>query len=393
MTRLPVLATVAATIVVVVGGLLLINRPSDRGVGAPTTSPSASAVSPSGSPAAMVPLPDALRARWMGSERPVPGILSSAGTVLNLTAASAFITQSAPSDAHFLDSVASNVGDGQFRLETVVTGGGACSKGDIGLYSWSVSTRGRILSVTEVRDDCSTRLAAVPGVWWLEACKNAQNYCLGDLDAGAYKSQYITPRLDAGAGALWAADYGALTYTVPDGWANSADFPERFSLTPSADYALAEVGAEDGAHRIDLHRQYAASAQNADCTSEELTSVPRTVNGLVNWIHGLPSLTSSAPTAITIDGHAGQWLDVGVSPSWKASCPGETKPIALFLTETGSSPAGDSFAIVAGDRVRLIFLDLGDGDIVMVDIYGPDVASFDGLVAQALPIIQSFHFE
>src|SRR6476660_3513408 len=47
MTRLPVLATVAATIVVVVGGLLLINRPNDRGVGAPTASPS-----PSASPAA-----------------------------------------------------------------------------------------------------------------------------------------------------------------------------------------------------------------------------------------------------------------------------------------------------------------------------------------------------
>ena len=41
MTRLPVLATVAATIVVVIGGLLFINRPNDRGVGAPSTSPSA----------------------------------------------------------------------------------------------------------------------------------------------------------------------------------------------------------------------------------------------------------------------------------------------------------------------------------------------------------------
>ena len=65
MTRLPVLATVAATIVIVVGGLLLINRPNDHGVGAPSASPSSSA-----SPAA-APLNLALRStRWMGSERP-----------------------------------------------------------------------------------------------------------------------------------------------------------------------------------------------------------------------------------------------------------------------------------------------------------------------------------
>ena len=215
-----------------------------------------------------------------------------------------------------------------------------------------------------------------PRVWWLEGCKNSQNYCLGDLDAGTYKSQYITPRLDAGAGAQWAPDFGALTYTVPDGWANSSDFPERFSLTPSADFAVAKAGAEDGAHRIELHWQYAATAQNEECTSEELTSVPRTVDGLVGWIKALPSLDAGPPTAITIDGHPGRWLDVGVAPSWTTSCPGATQPIAVVLTEAGCS-CRRRLRGRPGRARPAVFLDLGGGDLVMIDIYSPDPAGFD----------------
>ncbi len=389
MTRLPFLATVAATIVVVVGGLLLLTRSNDRGVGAPTSSPSPSAVS---SASAAAPLSEALRpSRWMGSERPVPGILAKAGTIINFPIDNQFfITQSTQNDGHILNSIASSVGDGQFQLETPDGVNGPCLKGDIGRYSWSVAPSGRILTIVADSDACPTRLNAVPGTWWLEACRETGTNCLGDVDAGTYKSQYFTPRLDAGDGASWAPDFGALTYTVPDGWANTADWPERFTLTPSADLPVGQAGPQD-LHQVELHWQYAANAQNAGCTSAELTSVPRTMSGLVDWIRGLPSLAASAPTSITVDGHPGKWLDVSVAPSWNTTCPGETRPIALFLTEAGDR--GDPFAVVAGERHRLVFLDLGGGDIVMVDVASSDLGRFDSLASQAMTIIQSFQFE
>ena len=390
MTRLPILATVMATLVVVIGGLLLINRPNDGvGVG-PTASPSPSTV-PSASPAA-APLNVALRSsRWMGSERPVPGILATAGTIINFTADDQFfITQSNLNENHFLNSIASSVGDGQFRLETPEGVTGPCRKGDIGSYSWSVAPSGRILTIVANSDACPTRLGAVPGTWWREACRETGTNCLGDVEAGTYKSQYFTPRLDVADVASWAPDFGALTYTVPEGWANTADWPERFTLTPSADWPAGQAEPQ-GIHQIELHWQYAANAQNAGCTSAELTSVPRTVSGLVDWLRGLPSLAASAPTPITIDGHPGQWLDVGVAPSWNTTCPGETQPIALILTEAGDQ--GDTFAVVTGERHRLVFLDLGGGDIVLVDVASSDLARFDSLASQAMPIIQSFQFE
>jgi hypothetical protein len=392
MNRLPVVATMAAALVLAVGGGLLLLKPGGIGNQTPTASPSV-APSPSISPRPSVTLvPDALRARWMGGERPVPPIVATSGTILNFNDdGSFFLTPSNLNDNHYLRSLASPTGDGQFRLESLLANNG-CAVGDVGLYRWSVSPSGRILTVTADSDTCSTRLGAVPGTWWLEQCKNTNTNCLGDIDAGTYKSQYITPRLDKPRD--WVApDFGAVTYTVPDGWANSADFPDSLTLTPSADFALEPQPGAEGVRQIEVDVQPAATEQNADCTSAELTSVPRTVSGLVKWIQGLPSLTSSASTAITIDGHRGQWVDVRVSSTWKKSCGTETRPIAAFLTSPGEPSSSDVFGIVAGERVRLVFLDLGDGDLVQIHVYSSDPARFDALVQEAMPIIESLKFE
>jgi hypothetical protein len=393
MNRLPVVATMAAALVLAVGGGLLLLKPGGIGNQTPTASPSI-APSPSISPRPSVSLvPDALRARWMGSERPVPPIVATSGTILTFNDdGTFFITPANLNTNHYLRSSASPTGDGQFRLESLVLGDGGCTVGDVGLYRWSVSPSGRILTVTADSDTCSTRLAAVPGVWWLEACKNTETNCLGDLDAGTYKSQYIIPRLDLTTD--WVApDFGAVTYTVPDGWANSADFPDRFTLTPSADFALEGQVGEETTQGIEVSVQPVANEQNADCKSAELKSVPRTATGLIQWIRGLPSLTSSAPTAITVDGHRGQWVDVRVNRSWKTSCGSDTVPIAAFLTMAGQPSDADVLAIVAGVRFRLVLLDLGGGDLVLINVYSPDTARFDDLVQQAMPIIQSFKFE
>ena len=121
------------------------------------------------------------------------------------------------------------------------------------MYSWSLSPSGRTLTITPGSDDCAARLSAVPGVWWLAGCPN--ELCLAELDAGTYQSQYIVPRLDPGA--AWEPDFGGLTYTVPEGWANSNDAPESFELVPASE--LPPVGGERpapehrGLHAADGH--------------------------------------------------------------------------------------------------------------------------------------------
>ena len=127
--------------------------------------------------------------------------------------------------------------------------------------------------------------------------------------------------------------------TVDPGGSNFDTVVAVYSRTGRLVGRSHRAGSPDGLHEIELHWQYAANAQNAGCTSEELTSVPRTVDGLVGWIRTLPSLDAGAPSEITIHGLHGRWLDVGLSPSWKTSCPGETQPIASASSPRPVTPA------------------------------------------------------
>ena len=112
------------------------------------------------------------------------------------------------------------------RLEATI-GDDGCANGDVGLYTWSLSPSDRILTIVANSDDCSTRQSAVPGVWFREQCDVVDDSCLGSVDAGTYRSQYFAP---FEPGASWEPDYGALSYTVPEGWANTADWPDSFNI-------------------------------------------------------------------------------------------------------------------------------------------------------------------
>ena len=108
----------------------------------------------------------------------------------------------------------------------------AASTGD---YTYTLTNDGRRLTIVGVADPCAQRLAAIPGDWLLRGLQGPRGQLPRRPGGRDLRSQFVTPRLDPEAS--WTPDYGAVTYTVPDGWANAADWPEYFSLAPSADYA------------------------------------------------------------------------------------------------------------------------------------------------------------
>ena len=84
---------------------------------------------------------------------------------------------------------------------------------------------------------------------------------------------------------ILAPDWGALTYTVPAGWANSADWPNHFTLTPSQAYAKeGPDGPADSISEIDVFRLPVAIGQDAGCTSPALSAAA----GDRGWPHRLP---------------------------------------------------------------------------------------------------------
>lgn len=395
MSRLPIVATVVAALVVVIGGGVFLSRYGPGFVGGPSPSPSASA-SPVASAADAPPV--TLQTTWVGAPRTIAGLIPTHRYRFDLSATHlSFPFDDRTIAPQFLSTV-STPAAGQLKLIALGDSAG-CKAGDAGIYSWSLSPGGVHLTLNAVSDTCPSRLAALIGDWVRVACTDVADGCYGDLEAGTFASQYFTPKLPLGG--TWNPDFGAMTYTVPAGWSNSADWPTTFSLTPTADYALeTKDGPPPGVfHGIFLFANPAATIQNPTCANQEQSTVPKTVDGLIGWIRGRSSLVSTAPTPITIDGHTGAWLDLKRAPDWTGTCPDPANPrafqspTAVYLSEAGNDAQGWGLGVVGAEQQRLVILDLGAGKTVAIAIDSTYPDRYDDLVAKAMPIVESFTFK
>jgi len=334
-------------------------------------------------------LPAGLAVIWQGPPRDIPELLSSTRTRLNFDASSFWLTGDTYGGRDF-ESTAAVTGPASLELVSQITIG--CTAGDVGEYHWSLSPKGKILTISADRDACAARAVAVAGTWYTStACKTDPGGCLGDLEAGIFPTQYIDPQLDPGA--TWNPAFGAITYTVPDGWSNSSDWPADFSLTPSIDYAneTKDGPAQGTWHQITVFAKPAA--MGASCDDTVLTSVPRTVDGLMAHVTSSKSLTASAVHAVTIGGHAAKWVDAALAPTWTAKCPGDPKPSATLLVQVDDPQNGWGFGLSDKERARIILVDLGSGHTGLIVIDSGDPTRFDQLATAAMPIIESFKFK
>ena len=380
-------------LVAVVGGGIILTRSSDQGVGAPV--PESLADRGATSSAAVGAVPTAVVGTWMGGPRALNGISASAGTALQITPASLAIAQSAMANKPGLGAKVSSPGDGRLVVTTGDADPSNCDRGVTGQYTYTLTNDGRRLTIVGVADPCAQRLAAIPGDWLLRGCKDPADNCLGDMAAGTYPSQFVTPRHEHDA--TWMPDYGAVTYTVPDGWANAADWPEYFSLVPSADYAgFGPTGGPDGTfHEIVVRANPAMSDQAADCKGTAL-DVGR---ALCPGVHRLD------PRPVTAHGlHAHRHHRRRPSgpvrrregrPDWTRTCPDikDGTPAAIFMTTAGAKASDESVGMAGDEQMRLVFVDIGQGDIVAIWVDSTDPSRFDQLVADAMPIIESMTFE
>jgi len=367
-------AAAAAVVVAVAAiGAIALNRPSPNGVlptPAPTQTPAPS----------LSTVPAALAATWVGSTREIPG-LSPAATQSRLKVTFSTLLVYAGPEQPVLSSTAAIAAPGTLQL-TLSTDGVNCHAGDIGTYQYSLSPSSRALTLTANADACAARAAAIGGDWAKAACPNTNSLCLGDLDAGTHASTIFNPYVHV---TDWVYAYGRLTYTVPDGWSNPIDGRHG--------YILVKQDAPKDAAIYLFATTMAASSANG-CPTGVDTTVPHTASALAGWVATLPGLVTSSPAPVTVGGLQGMTLDVSVSPTWTATCPAITDKPYVPLFTNGESSEADSFdwGLTAGAAMRLFLLDLPDGRTMLIDIEAQDKATWDALVAEATPIVNTFVF-
>jgi hypothetical protein len=415
MSRFLLIAAVAVLGIALLGGAALMAggrppTPAPSAVTAPSAAPVESPPVASATPEAGASLPDAFLYRWIGEPRPIGTVAASTRTGLNFGRLPSSTTGDDPlfyitgDDYPLFDFMLANVSltpDKKLRFETRAENR-TCAVGAVGTYAWTMSSPGgSILTIEPAKEDCPEREAAVTGTWYRAECTTVTNWspatrnppCWGDLDPGTYPTNYIDPRV--GDGESWAPRFGAMTYTVPTGWANYWDSASALGLTPSADYAThTPDGPPPGKlHEIGVITHLNASDQAQACSSQADASVPPTVDGLIGFLPKVDGLDVTEPVEVTIGGYPGKMVDLRLASGWAGRCTGQTQPSLEFFTATDSANfVRVGLTLVGAERIRLILLDLGGGDVVAFLFDSSDPSRFDELVADGMPIVQSFTF-
>jgi hypothetical protein len=389
-SMLPITTLAAAAAVLLAVGVALGPNLSSRDDGS-VAAPSTDAVG------TLTPLPSELMRDWIGDPPTSPdwGIDYPAHSLLWLRSGSAELVggyeTSRISDAG-LDADGALVVSNPAPLAF-------CPEPAVGTYDWSLSDGGQWLTLTARDDGCAARRGFMERTW-LRTQSQDGSASLGVVEPGTYASTFLTPR--APCCADWTNDPGSFTYTVPDGWANSDDHPERYILTPSDQYSPEWRGDPSEStvwpSSIAIYADPAAVLASEPCTDTADPSIEKTPEALAAYLATRTELEVSEPMTVEFGGRPGVMVDLAIAAGSPGSCGAETPvPIVPLFLDDDAEPdwglgIGGQAAVAGSDPQRLIFLDIGQGDTVLIQLDSITEAGFDAFVDEAMPIVESFRF-
>jgi hypothetical protein len=369
----------AAVVIAVLGGLAIYAAMNPR----PDIGPPAESAAPSPTNDELGTLPEELGYPFLGPAKAIPDITGIDRGDLYFE--NSVLAYEVGARTAFFSSP-SITADGDLRLTTGANG--VCAVGDEGTYPWSLSPGGTLLTIEPGADDCEVRAQVIPGSYERAACRNTNNDCLGELEAGDYVSHYFEPRpLEE-----WSARHGAMTYTVPSGWAAYQDWPHLYGLTPQSEYS--PFSGQD-CYDCPGTRDVIAilgnpGAATLDCLEEEtVPGVGFGTQDLVDWLSQHPGLVASEPEEWSVGGRPATSLVIEGAEDWTGTCDEANPFVAVPIFY---HPDGYHWALGVGTRYHVTLIDLGDGDTVAVVVDTADEENFEAFVEEARPIIESFEF-
>jgi hypothetical protein len=192
----------------------------------------------------------------------------------------------------------------------------------------------------------------------------------------AYPAWYTGEREGAGilpAGGQATREFLAgSTFTVPEGWVNSGDTADFYSLFPDSPANAAEYAASgdlaEGMHVVPLASPYFI----CDAWEDNRGTAAEMVASLV----ANEELATSEPLDVAIGGLTGKQVDIRRDPDRTDTCPGDPPTFDL----------GDI-------RTRAILLDAPDGGVMVIFVGSLHSAGHEAFLAEAMPIIESLQFD
>jgi hypothetical protein len=369
----------AVVVAVLLGGVAIYSAISQT----PDVGPPTDSTAPVPSDDGLSELPEELQYSWVGPPKATPG--TGENDRGDLSWENSLWRYEMRIGVDFWSTPSLTV-DGDLHLATGADG--LCAVDDEGIYPWSLSPGGTILTIEAGADDCAVRAEAMPGSYQRAACRNAGLFCLGELEARDYASHAFEPRpLDE-----WQVRHGAMTFTVPSGWASYADSPDVYGLTPQSHYATFDgqdcydcPGTRDAISVLSN-----PGAATEDCGEEgNVPGVGFGAQDLVDWLTQHRGIVASEPEASTVGGLPATSLIIEGAADWTGTCDPDNPFVAVPVFYRLDSY---HWALGVGERYHITLVDLGGGATVAIMVDTADDEDLEGFVETARPIIESFEF-
>jgi hypothetical protein len=224
-----------------------------------------------------------------------------------------------------------------------------CRIGAVGHYRATGPPAATGLTLSVIDDECALRAADLVGTRTHTACPVGGSDCLGPVDAGVYASVTFDP--------LGANRYGQLEFTLPSGWAVTADSRAQLSLQP--------VGDDDRV-RVDVWADVAVATPGCDGAPDAAVVGASALADALAAHEGVDASRSET----TIDDRDARVMDVAVLDGWSQVCPGEgDEPFVVLLASRSGVPVSWTVGVSADDQVRIMFVDVADGRTAAIVIH------------------------
>lgn len=165
----------------------------------------------------------------------------------------------------------------------------------------------------------------------------------------------------------------SFTFSVPAGWVNDIDNDvyRLFQDTPANE---AQFGLAGGpAQNI-----FMGGVDSPGVICDGIGAEGSTAGELVDSLVSNEALVTSEPVEVTIGGLTGTRVDAHIDPDWTGTC-------QAYGSEAGADPKDY--------RGRFVFLDLPDGGKLLIIVDSVHAADFEGFLADAMPVVESFEFD
>jgi hypothetical protein len=163
--------------------------------------------------------------------------------------------------------------------------------------------------------------------------------------------------------------------------------PKGWNVTAGG--LLSFSAAVDPGMSVELGTNRSVGAENCDMGPEP--GVGLSAASFVNAIAERRGVKASGLGPIEVDGLPGMQVDVELDTSVGPTCGSETFYVPLF----GFDNEGfwNHVGVEAEEHLRLIVLDVPDGQNILIVLAAPDAPSFDARLADAMTIVNNLSFD